>query len=317
MKLSIPLTQRAGLMLALGAAMISGFAIYLNGFAVKQAPGPLSFTLAKNLVAALIIAAVLSATLSRGQIRESLTGLRPTQWLALGYVGLCSGGLAFALFFSGLAQASSTQAAFVQKSLIIWVVILAVPVLGEKLGWGQSAAIGLLLVGQAFMILGSGSGKVGASSALIMILAATLIWAVEIILLRKLLRTFPVPLLGTIRLGVGALVLATWLAISGNVGQLGALGALWPWLLTTGLLLGGYVLTWFGALRRAQAVDVTAVLVVGAFVTALLALPTATALPVLRLVGMVLIAGGVILLIKVRGSSDTAGRTAAVDPIRA
>jgi drug/metabolite transporter (DMT)-like permease len=302
MKLSIPQTQRAGIGLALGAALISGFAIYINGFAVKQAPGALSFTLAKNMVAALIIAAVLFGSVSRGQIKSSLTGLRPTQWLALGYVGLFSGGLAFALFFQGLTQASSTEAAFVQKSLIIWVVILAIPILGEKLGLGQVVAIGLLLLGQFFMILGSGTGKPGTASALVMIFAATLIWAIEIVILRKLLRSFPVPLLGTIRLGIGAVVLLTWLVVSGGVGQLGAMGAIWPWMLVTGVLLSGYVLTWFGALRRAQAVDVTAILVVGAFVTALLAMPSASAISVLRVIGMALIVCGVAVLIKVRAS---------------
>ena len=38
----------------------------------------------------------------------------------------------------------------------------------------------------------------------------------------------------------------------------------------TGLILAGYVAIWFAALARAQAVDVTAVLVFGAVVTALL-----------------------------------------------
>ncbi len=39
-------------------------------------------------------------------------------------------------------------------------------------------------------------------------------------------------------------------------------------MLVTGLLLAGYVGTWFAALARAQAVDVTAVLVLAAPVTA-------------------------------------------------
>lgn len=42
-------------------------------------------------------------------------------------------------------------------------------------------------------------------------------------------------------------------------------------MLLTGVILAGYVSTWFAALSRAPAVDVTAVLVVGAVVTALLA----------------------------------------------
>ncbi|HXI46132.1 MAG TPA: hypothetical protein VNH13_07510, partial [Candidatus Acidoferrales bacterium] len=42
----------------------------------------------------------------------------------------------------------------------------------------------------------------------------------------------------------------------------------WRWGLITGLLLTGYVATWFAALKRAPASVVTAVLVVGAPVTA-------------------------------------------------
>ena len=44
--------------------------------------------------------------------------------------------------------------------------------------------------------------------------------------------------------------------------------AQWGWALLTGLLLTAYVATWYAALARAQAVDVTAVLVFGAVVTA-------------------------------------------------
>ena len=44
----------------------------------------------------------------------------------------------------------------------------------------------------------------------------------------------------------------------------------WAWVLATGGLLGGYVATWFGALQRAPASLVTAILVLGAPVTATL-----------------------------------------------
>ena len=309
MKFSIPLTPRAGIGLALSTAIISGFAIYINGFVVKQAPGALSFTTVKNLVAATIIGAVLAATAARGQTKPSLQGLKPIQWLALGYVGIISGGLAFALFFQGLSQANPTQAAFIHKSLIIWVALLAVPVLNEKLGVGQLAAVGLLLVGQLLIVVGSAPGHPGTTSALVMIFAATLIWAGEVVILRRLLRAMPVPLLGTIRMGVGALVLTFWLVMSGGIGQLGQMGSVWAWVLLTGILLSGYVLTWFGALRRAQAVDVTAILVLGAFVTGVLALPSATTVSVLRVVGMVLIVAGVAVLIRLRVSPASPATT--------
>jgi uncharacterized membrane protein len=61
-------------------------------------------------------------------------------------------------------------------------------------------------------------------------------------------------------------------AVSGKWSGLTALDAgQWRWILLTGILLTAYVATWYEALARAQAVDVTAVLVFGAVITALLA----------------------------------------------
>ena len=73
-------------------------------------------------------------------------------------------------------------------------------------------------------------------------------------------------------MGFGTLLLVGWVAVSGAHGQLTGLDAeQWRWVLLTGLLLTAYVATWYAALARAQAIDVTAVLVFGAVVTALLA----------------------------------------------
>jgi len=72
--MKLQLNQRTGIGLALAAAVISGFAVYFNGFAVKAAPGALIFTTAKNIVAAALIAAVLLLSSLRGQIWPSLRG---------------------------------------------------------------------------------------------------------------------------------------------------------------------------------------------------------------------------------------------------
>jgi uncharacterized membrane protein len=73
-------------------------------------------------------------------------------------------------------------------------------------------------------------------------------------------------------MGLGTLLLVGWVAATGKAGQLTGLGAEeWRWVLLTGLLLSAYVATWYAALARAQAIDVTAVLAFGAVVTALLA----------------------------------------------
>lgn len=296
MKRAIPLTQRAGIGLALVTAVISGFAVYLNGIAVKLAPGPVSYTTAKNLVAAGIVAAVLLGTSARSEALPSLRALRPWQWLALGYVGIVSGGVAFALFFSGLAQASSTDAAFVQKSLVVWVAVLAIPFLHERLGVLPALAVAALLVGNVLLTVGT-TGRPGTLSALVMVLAATLLWSVEIVILKKLLPDLSTPLVGTVRLGVGSVVLLGWLAVTGSTGQLAAMDAIWGWVLLSAIVLSGYVLCWFGALRRAQAIDVTAVLVLGAFVTAVLGLPAAPVFGLAQAAGLLLILAGAAALV--------------------
>ena len=74
----------------------------------------------------------------------------------------------------------------------------------------------------------------------------------------------------------------------------------WPWVLLTGAILSGYVLTWFGALRRAPAIDVTAVLVLGAFITAMLAMPAVTTVSAVQSAGLILIAGGAAVFVRLR-----------------
>lgn len=262
----IPRSRSMGLLLGLLTAMVSGVAVFANGRTVKDAPSPLAYTTAKNVVAVVILLAVVLALPSRPGLPR-VEGARA--WWGLAYVGLVGGGVAFALFFEGLARATSTDAAFLHKTLVVWVALLAVPVLHERVGVLQVGAIGLLVVGQA--ALGVGVPDLSAGSGELLVLLATLCWAGETVIAKRLLRDVAPPSLGVWRLGVGLVVLLGWLAARGDVGQLTTEPrAWWPAALLTGVILSAYVLCWFGALSRAPAVDVTAVLVVGAVVTAVL-----------------------------------------------
>jgi uncharacterized membrane protein len=127
----------------------------------------------------------------------------------------------------------------------------------------------LLLAGQAWFA--GHAGKVAFGTGEAMILAATLLWSVEVVYVKHLLATLDARTLAVARVGIGTVLLVGWVAVSGKAGQLSALDAeQWRWVLLTGLLLTAYVATWYSALARAQAVDVTAVLVFGAVITALL-----------------------------------------------
>ena len=282
----------AGVGLALGAALISGLAIYLNAYAVKQVPDAAVYTTLKNGVAA----AVLFAALAVGGRLSDLRSIDRRDWPPIVAVGIVGGSVPFILFFSGLAMASAPSAAFIQKTLFVWVALLAVPFLGERLGLAPIVAMATLFVGQALVLppigIAWGTGET-------LILAATLLWAVETILVKRLLASVPSGAMATLRMGVGLVVLIGYLIVTGRVPVVTGLGALqWGWVTVTGVFLAAYVATWFGALRRAPASIVTSVLVVGADVTGVLTSATKGAAPDPTVVaGYILIVAAVVALL--------------------
>lgn len=284
-----------GFAIAVGAALISGVAIYLNAYAVKQLPDAAVYTTLKNGFAAVIL---LVAALGLGAIRESRT-ISAGQWVRVAAVGVVGGSVPFILFFTGLAQASAPSAAFVQKTLFVWVALLAVPFLGERLGWTPLIALAALFAGQALVLPPAG---IVWGSGETMILLATLFWAIETIVVKKLLATIPVALMATLRLGVGLVVLIGYLVATGKIAVLGGLSEVqWGWAALTGLVLAGYVATWFAALQRAPATIVTSVLVLGAVVTGALTAVTKGTVP------SPIVVGGYVLIL---GATATLGLSA-------
>jgi drug/metabolite transporter (DMT)-like permease len=270
------------MLLAGATALISGFAVFVNGYGVRawvEVSDPTTYTTLKNGVAALILLAVLATANPRhgGTTAKKPKGRGP--WVGLAVVAVIGGALPFVLFFEGLAMASSVQAAFIHKTLVVWVAILAVSILREKVGSLQLVAIGLLVIGHAVLAGGWGGIELGMGEWLI--LAATLLWSVEVVIAKKLLFDVSSHTLAVVRMGGGSILLIGYTLLRGGFSGLSRVG--WEhviWILVTGLVLAGYVGTWFAALSRAPAVDVTSVLVGGAIITALLrGVVAGTALP--------------------------------------
>ena len=266
-----------GVLLALGAAGISGVSVFVNSYGVKAfaaaSADATTYTTAKNAVAAAVLVIVLGA--ARNRDRAVVT--RPTRRrdvAGLAAVALVGGSLPFVLFFEGLAHvaAGPVQAQFLNKTLVVWVALLAVTLLGERLGPLQLGAVALLVVGQASLAGGVGrtfTMPFGRGEALI--LAATVLWAVEVVLAKALLRDVSPPTVMLARMVLGSVLLLGWAVGTGRAAALVAMDARqWGWVLLTGGLLAGYVATWLVALSLAPAVNVTAVLVAAVPVTAVL-----------------------------------------------
>jgi drug/metabolite transporter (DMT)-like permease len=147
-----------------------------------------------------------------------------------------------------------------------------------------------------------------------MILAATLLWAVEVVLVKRLLSgSVPAGLAAAARMTVGSATLFVVVALGGGLAGLAAYGpSQWGAIALTGVLLAGYVTTWYAALDRAPATLVTSVLVVGVVITAGLQALTTGTLPATSALGghLVLLVGGGLAVFGLRRARGERLRTA-------
>jgi drug/metabolite transporter (DMT)-like permease len=295
--------RTTGLALAACTAAVSGVAVYVNASGVRAFGDATAYTTAKNSVAAVLLAALALATVSRGGRERPRLPRTRRGWAGLATIGVVGGSVPFVLFFEGLARASSADAAFLHKTLVLWVALLAVPLLHERVGWLQAGAVVLLLGGQALLAGGLPQLTIGGGETLIGL--ATLLWAGEVVVAKRVLDEVSATTVGLARMGVGSVVLIVWTVVTRGPGVLtGASGEQWWWALVTGALLAAYVATWFAALSHAPAVDVTAVLASGSVLTALLqtgltGAPLAPAVP-----GIVAILAAVALVTAARPGPD-------------
>lgn len=264
--------RTTGLWLAAATAVVSGFAVFINGYGVRawrEVASATTYTTIKNSIAAAVLVGLATALARRGSRGGLQAPTSQGQWLGLGAVAIVGGSIPFALFFEGFSRASSAQAAFIHKTLVVWVVVLALIFLRERIGWLHVAAVALLVWGQAALLGGIGELTLGGGE--FMMLGATLLWSVEVIIAKRLLREVTALTLGVARMAGGAALLIGYGIFSGASIDFAALGMHHvAWVIITGGVLAAYVGTWYSALARAQAVDVTAVLVGGALITALL-----------------------------------------------
>ncbi|MDE3146711.1 MAG: DMT family transporter [Acidobacteriota bacterium] len=317
-----------GIYVAAITAVVSGVSIFVNSYGVKDVPSPLVYTTAKNLVAAaLLIAAWYGGARARRQRERAGAGVRGPRavtsprsmatatsvrrWLALAYVGVVGGGLAFVLFFDGLARSDPAAAAFWRDTLVLEVALFAVLILKERIRWWNLLALALLVGGEVAAT--GGVGHLAARPGEIDVMASSALWAIEVIVARWLLRDTSPSMVASTRMGVGTLTLLVVVGASGHWNQLTTLDARQlTWIAATGALLALYVATWMTALARTRALDVTSVLVGAALITWVLQ-EVAGGARAPSGVGVTLIATGTLLTLAANSAMDRRRRRVA-DP---
>ena len=251
-------------LLVIATAFISGTNNFLTKTAVTAVKDPVVFTMLKNAVVALLIFGLLLVFRSWREIPK-LSRRDAMRLIAIGIIG---GSVPFLLYFIGLTSTTAINAGLIHKTLFLWVAFLAIPFLKERMSAWQWLGIGMIFV--ANPILGGFTGfKYNAGE--LMILAATLLWALENIIAKKALANVSSSLLAGARMILGSMILGAIVLIQGKTQLVtGLTMSQWAWTLLTSALLLGYVLTWYTALKYAPATYVATLLVPATLVTNML-----------------------------------------------
>ncbi len=257
-------TLRTGILLALGTALISGVSNFVAKLSVTVIKDATVFTFLKNATVGLLVIGLVMLFVQWKELRT----LQRRDWVRLLTIAVVGGSVPFLLFFNGLQQTSAITGSLIHKTLFIWVAILAVWKLKEKVTWLQGVALAALL-GGTFALGGFQNFHLGKGE--LMIFGATLFWAVENVVAKRALANLSTLTVVASRMVLGSVVLLGVVAAQGKLGTVGNLSfAQWGWVVLPSLLLFAYVLTWYSALKRAPAILVASLLVPATFITALL-----------------------------------------------
>lgn len=234
-----------GFYLIVGTAFVSGVSVFLNKFALGYFASSSVFAVAKNTIVAVLLT---SLVFGFKKIPEMASYGRKN-WAYIIAISVCGGSVPFLLFFKGLSLTSAGGAALMHKTLFIWVTVMAVIFLKEKISFYQISAMALLAAGVLFYVLPAdlsfGYGE-------FLILGATLLWAVENVLAKMVLKEISALSLAWGRMFFGSLFLIAFMAATGQVTNIFVMDS-WSqagWLILTGCLLLAYNILYYSAVQR-------------------------------------------------------------------
>ncbi|MEK7142748.1 MAG: DMT family transporter [Patescibacteria group bacterium] len=294
----VKINLKKGIFFSFATALISGVAIFLNAaYVSKIIKDIFLLTSVRNIIVAIFLSALVLG-ISKW---VSLKKLTLKQWGLLFVIGLIGGSIPFLLFFKGLSISSSAalNGAFIHKTLFLWVAVLAIIFLKERLSFWQIGALGVLLAG-IYLAGGPKNWVIGQGEKLVFL--AVFFWAIEFIIAKAALKKLPSMIVAWGRMFFGSLILVGFLAYTHRWSNIQHLNLVqWWWLIGTGILLFGYVTTWYTGLKHAPASVVTSILTLGFPVTVILnSIFVTHRLDYKQLIGVILICLAVFVFSKIR-----------------
>ncbi|MAG07873.1 hypothetical protein CMO89_00195 [Candidatus Woesearchaeota archaeon] len=285
------MNKKRGLLFVLFTALVSGFSIFINRFGVSGINSSV-FTFSKNIIVALFLFTGIVLVKDFGRLKI----LSFKQWSKLVLIGLVGGSIPFLLFFKGLQLTSGAAGSFIHKTMFVYVAVLAMLFLKERLDKRIVIPAVLLLAGNALLLKfvwqGFGVGE-------LLILVATLFWAVENVISKHALKELEPKVVGFGRMFFGSLFILVYLSFTKQIGLVLSLNLSQVyWILLTSAFLFLYVFTWYNGLRDVKVTTATSVLLLGSPITTLLSyLFLGTALSLSQAMGLLLLLTGVVSMI--------------------
>jgi drug/metabolite transporter (DMT)-like permease len=296
--------EALGTFLALLTAVISGFAIPVNKIFVVDLD-PVVFTAIRALAIGIIFFIISSA---KGGFSRGRHGI-PWKWLFL--IGIIGGGLAFLLYFTGLGFTTAGRAAFLHKTLPVYVTVFAFIFLREKVSRRQGLALLVMLIG-TFVLLSSQIGPAAfwtdPSFGDLMVLLGTILWGIESTMARHvMLRGGSSWIVAFARMFIGGVFL---LAVAAFMGKAWMFLALTPQqavnLMISMAMLFGYVFTWYWSIKLINVSKAAAILLLSPVISlAVGSLAFGEPVPLLQLAGSALILIGAAFVMRIKSELVT------------
>jgi drug/metabolite transporter (DMT)-like permease len=297
--------ETLGTTLALITAIISGFAIPINKVFVVDMD-PMIFTAIRALVIGIIFFFLASA-----QTKFHFKKIKKVSWKWLIAIGIIGGGLAFLAYFTGLSFTTAGRAAFLHKTLPIYVTIFAFIFLKEKVGKKQALALLVMLVG-TFLLLSAQINPAtfwtDPSFGDLLVLLGTILWGVENTIARyAMLKEESNWVVSFARMFIGGIFL---FAFAFSLGKAWILLTLSPQqivnvIISTGILFA-YVFSWYWSIRLINVSKAAALLLLSPVISLILGVIIfGEPAPALQLIGSALILIGAAFVIRIKSELVT------------
>jgi len=280
--------RKRGFLLVFCTALISGFSIFINRFALAQFD-PFVFTALKNSVVGIFVISFIYVSSKM----EELVRMSKVEWAKLALWGAFDGGVAFLLYFYGLKLSNPASASVLHKSMFIFASAFAFIFLKERMNKKQILACMILLAGAA-LFSGMPSSSIGVGEMAMM--GAVLLWSIGNVVGKKLLENISPTNVIFGRMLFGSLLMLGFLAVTGNTPSVSSFTPThYIWLMLTAALLLGYQLTYFNGLAVLKVSEATSMLVLGSVITSLLSVFVVNLPTPAEMVGIVAVTAGIVL----------------------